>query len=532
MAIYHITAKTVSRGTASAKARYEYIEREGRYASDKNEVSHSQSGNMPEWARQDAKKYWDSADTFERGNGRLFKQIEFALPRELNADQQRELAQEFVSRITTTNDGPLPYSYAIHKGHDKENPHCHLMISERANDGHSRSPETWFKRANGKAPEKGGAKKSEELKPKEWLQDTRQGWSLEANRALERAGHSARIDHRTLQAQGIDREATTHRGVAVCAMEQKGRHTERGEAAALVEKRIHMARELGEAKAELAQIGAQEAAREREWVERRGRLRQEENEARKAAEANFAQVKKYSGENALIEARKAYEEKPFWLRPLINKEQFIQDKYSYNQMVAINCRNQGEAFQRNAEDLAERGFNIALEYPQARDQGDLKAIAEMEAKDREKQRQAQQRQEEARQRADREQRENAGYKGELNRLAKMANPNVVESVLDAWKKPYLDMIQRNNEDKSVINWCISRANYDASPQGQAEIKAISKTLEGRLSETGWSLSKKWSVVRSKVDKIRVAKDRQEAVKHAAQELQQEAAQELSRGRGR
>ena len=39
MAIYHLTAKTVSRGeSASAAVRSDYIERSGRYASDHAEV--------------------------------------------------------------------------------------------------------------------------------------------------------------------------------------------------------------------------------------------------------------------------------------------------------------------------------------------------------------------------------------------------------------------------------------------------------------------------------------------------------------
>lgn len=258
MAIFHLTAKTVSRGSASAKARHDYIEREGRYQSDRDEVSYSQSGNMPEWAVDDSKKYWDASDRHERGNGRLFKQLEFALPRELTADQQRKLVQAFVTKITATKGGPLPYSFAIHKGHDKENPHCHLMISERANDGHTRSPETWFKRANSKNPAQGGAKKTLELRPKEWLQETRWEWSLQANRALARAGHETRIDHRSLEAQGIDREPTKHLGPAAAAMERRGLRTRRGQDIAQGEaasrESLAKARELQEAEALLAEI--------------------------------------------------------------------------------------------------------------------------------------------------------------------------------------------------------------------------------------------------------------------------------------
>lgn len=229
MAIYHMTAKTISRGsTSSAKARSEYIDREGKYQKDAEEVQHRESGNMPEWAEDTPARYWQAADENERANGRLFKQLEFSLPKELSPEQQNELARSFCREISQTKDGPLPYSFAVHKGHDRENPHCHLMVSERVNDGHTRSPETWFKRA-AKDLAKGGAKKTESLKPREWLEQTRELWSKSANQALERAGHENRIDHRSLKDQGIDREPTTHLGPASAAMERKGITTERGE---------------------------------------------------------------------------------------------------------------------------------------------------------------------------------------------------------------------------------------------------------------------------------------------------------------
>ncbi|MES8783431.1 DNA primase, partial [Cutibacterium acnes] len=80
MAIYHLTAKTGSRnGGQSAKAKADYIQREGRYSRDRDEVLHTQSGHLPEWAERPA-DYWDGADLYERANGRLFKEVEFALP--------------------------------------------------------------------------------------------------------------------------------------------------------------------------------------------------------------------------------------------------------------------------------------------------------------------------------------------------------------------------------------------------------------------------------------------------------------------
>ena len=207
MAIYHLSVKTGSRGGGqSAKAKSEYIEREGKYEKDRDELAYSESGNMPEWAGDDPQKYWEAADEHERANGSLFKEVEFALPVELDERQQRELASSFAADLT--GEERLPYTMAIHRG-GGENPHVHLMISERGLDGHDRDAEQWFKRANKANPEKGGALKTRSFMNKEWLENTRQAWETAANTALDRAGRSERIDHRSL---AVQREEAIERG--------------------------------------------------------------------------------------------------------------------------------------------------------------------------------------------------------------------------------------------------------------------------------------------------------------------------------
>lgn len=228
MSIYHLTVKTGSRkGGQSAKAKADYIQREGKYSHDKSEVLDIQHGNMPDFAVHNAGLYWDAADLYERANGRLYKEVEFALPIELTLEQQKALASEFAQHLTGAE--RLPYTLAIHAG-GGTNPHCHLMISERINDGIERPAELWFKRYNGPDKE-GGAQKTEALKPKAWLEQTREAWAEHANRALEQAGHDARIDHRTLEAQGIERLPGVHLGPNVVEMEAKDIRTARGDEA-------------------------------------------------------------------------------------------------------------------------------------------------------------------------------------------------------------------------------------------------------------------------------------------------------------
>ncbi|WP_258081990.1 MobA/MobL family protein [Pseudomonas syringae group genomosp. 3] len=50
-----------------------------------------------------------------------------------------------------------------------------------------------------------------------------------ANRALENAGSDARIDSRSLKAQGLDREATMHLGPVASDMERRGKASDRGD---------------------------------------------------------------------------------------------------------------------------------------------------------------------------------------------------------------------------------------------------------------------------------------------------------------
>ena len=198
MAVYHLKAGFGSRaGGQSAAAKRDYIEREGRYERDRDELEHSESGHMPAWAEEDPRAYWQAADDHERANGRLYSEIQFALPRELDAAGRQALAGAFAEQVCAGE--RLPYTLALHRGGPAgENPHAHLMFSERGHDGIERTAEQWFKRHNAKAPEHGGARKSRAAKAGDWLATTRQAWEQTANRALEQAGREARIDHRSL----------------------------------------------------------------------------------------------------------------------------------------------------------------------------------------------------------------------------------------------------------------------------------------------------------------------------------------------
>lgn len=216
MASYHLSVKTGGKGNASPHA--DYIAREEKYAREKDsDLEHKESGNMPAWAAHKPSEFWKAADTFERANGCTYREIEIALPRELKPEQRLELVRDFVRQEIGDRHA---YQFAIHNPTAAiaggEQPHAHIMFSERLNDGIDRDPQQYFKRANSKAPELGGAKKvrfgETQTERKTYLTAQRERWAVLQNQHLERYQCADRVDARSLKAQGIEREPERHLG--------------------------------------------------------------------------------------------------------------------------------------------------------------------------------------------------------------------------------------------------------------------------------------------------------------------------------
>ena len=311
MAVFHIKASFGSRaGGQSASAKSDYIEREGRYEQDQEELEYKEHGNMPEWAEDDPGSYWSAADQYERSNGRLYSEIQFALPKELDEAGRRAAASNFAAHLT----GPekLPYTLAIHRGGaEGENPHAHLMYSERGQDGIERSAEQWFRRYNGKAPETGGARKSRAAKAGDWLDKTRKAWEQTANQALERAGREERIDGRSLaerrdeaywsgdlvRAAELSREPNVHLGPS--------RHRE-GSGAAVKEKlqKAERVEQGNRANAAEREADRQEVARiEGEIRRAEARLKETYDRVRRAIDQRIQQAGRAIREGAEAAAR-------------------------------------------------------------------------------------------------------------------------------------------------------------------------------------------------------------------------------------
>lgn len=220
MASFHLTVKVGKRGYGGRHA--DYIQREGAYLNYRGgeDLVHVEAANMPTWAKHDPSEFFRQADLQERKNGSVYREFEVAIPKELSLGQRIEFIRDFV-RVEIGDKHPI--IWALHNPiatiAGGEQPHAHIMFSERTLDGIERDPEQFFKRYNAKAPEKGGCQKSNTysggLKSDERrsaIVGLRERFANLQNEHLKQHGHDARVSHLSLAAQGIERAPEKHLG--------------------------------------------------------------------------------------------------------------------------------------------------------------------------------------------------------------------------------------------------------------------------------------------------------------------------------
>ena len=228
MAIFHLTAKVISRGkgqSAVAAAAYRSGERLRDEQANEQKFYQARAERIeftaimapkdaPDWA-QDRNQLWNHAERAEkRKDAQLSREIEISLPHELTPQQREWLVKDF-AREAFMRKG-YAVDIAIHapdKTSDDRNHHAHIMVTMRTLDG------------DGFA-----AKKDPSMNWREQLGEWREQWAHLANRHLERHGHAARIDHRSLKQQGIEREAGIYLGYAANEMAQRGAQSDRMDA--------------------------------------------------------------------------------------------------------------------------------------------------------------------------------------------------------------------------------------------------------------------------------------------------------------
>lgn len=257
MAIYHLRLKVLSRAlgrapksggatrrSVVAAAAYRsgerlYDDSQGKWFDfDKPDVVHTeimapQGQTLPTWIF-DRQTLWNMVERAEkRVDAQLAREIEITLPRELPRRDHIELVRSFV-RDQFVSKGMVA-DIAIHApdaSDGLEQPHAHVLLTMRRLDADTPSgfaankAREWNEREDVARAVNEARKRFndtrldadkealEQLEARRNVNVWRAAWSEYANRSLASTGSAARIDHRTLEKQGIFRPAQIYLGVA------------------------------------------------------------------------------------------------------------------------------------------------------------------------------------------------------------------------------------------------------------------------------------------------------------------------------
>ncbi len=272
MAIYHLSAQVISRGAgrnavnaaAYRRAARMRDERTGETFSyvHKRDVLHSEitiPDDTPFWARAVLERHalepvaaseelWNRVESHEkRLDAQLAREIEIALPAELSLEENIGLARTFVAEQLASRGFAADWS--VHQGANG-NIHAHILLTIRPLTEHGFGA----KREAMRDPETGEVLRDKRGRilygfgnpwgGKASLLALREQWADYANLHLARAGHDARVDHRSHEARGIDVTPTVHKGGGAQGMEDRGTPADRAEA--YEEARAQGAREIAE----------------------------------------------------------------------------------------------------------------------------------------------------------------------------------------------------------------------------------------------------------------------------------------------
>jgi ATP-dependent exoDNAse (exonuclease V) alpha subunit len=218
MAIYHFSVQIIGRAAGrSAVAAAAYRSgarlRDGRLDRDhdfsnKPGVVHSEV-MLPEDAPEqwnDRERLWNDVEAFEkRKDAQLCREVEFAIPREMTQAQGVELARDF-GRAEFVDQGMIA-DLNVHwdMGADGQpKPHAHVMLTMRSAD------------------ESGFGPKARDWHRTELVERWRERWADHVNERLAELDIDARIDHRSLETQGIGLEPQTKIGAPAQRIEAAG----------------------------------------------------------------------------------------------------------------------------------------------------------------------------------------------------------------------------------------------------------------------------------------------------------------------
>jgi ATP-dependent exoDNAse (exonuclease V) alpha subunit len=243
MAIYRLEIKPVTRSSgrsATSAAAYragERIRDERTGAlhnhSQRQDVLHKeiflpssveQVGSQMDWAR-DRATLWNAAEKAERrSDSRVAREYLVSLPPELSPEERVALARTFSREIADRYS--VAVDLAVHAPRpegDPRNFHAHLLATTREVTPDGLGPKTGIDRDREALSELGLPKGREEFA------NLRARWAELTNGALREANVEARVDHRSLEAQGIDREPQARLPWGAYKAERRGERSELAE---------------------------------------------------------------------------------------------------------------------------------------------------------------------------------------------------------------------------------------------------------------------------------------------------------------
>jgi hypothetical protein len=202
----------------------------------------------------DPETLWNRAEAAEtRINSQVAREYELALPSSVSSDEREGIARSFAQGLV--NRYGVAVTVAIHEPSrygDDRNFHAHILSTTR-----KVGPEGFGEKTRVLDDRKTG--------PQEIL-FVRQYAAELINDALERAGVDERVDHRSFEARGIDREPTEHLGPTASELEREGKASDKGERNREI---TEANRKIDELVEELAVIDAQIVAEEERLLEER-----------------------------------------------------------------------------------------------------------------------------------------------------------------------------------------------------------------------------------------------------------------------
>ena len=236
MAIFHLSVQVIGRTSgrsAVGAAAYRAGERLHDERLDRDHDFRARSGvehseiMLPEGAPErfaDRETLWNEVEAVElRKDAQLAREVEFAIPREMTKEQGVALARDFVQSEFV--DCGMIADLNVHWDIGADGlakPHTHVMLTMRevGEDGFGAKVREWNEHAH--------------------VGQWRERWETHVNARLAELDIDARIDHRSLEAQGIALEPQDKIGGPAQRMEREGKLADRAE--------IHreIARENGE----------------------------------------------------------------------------------------------------------------------------------------------------------------------------------------------------------------------------------------------------------------------------------------------